>query len=132
LNQQFVFVFLHVNTGKVEMAESVFEELFGSSLLVPDEVTFSVMVRGYGDQTPPRWTAISNTLALMERDYSIAPSAAVFNALLEVAARTNDEARGAEVIARMRDVGVMPDDYTVDAVRQRKSLRSLLKKTFDL
>lgn len=120
-----------VRNKKLDMAESVFQELF-SELLQPDEITFSVMLRGYGDVNPPRWTAISSTLASMERDYGIMPTTATYNALLEVAARTNDEARGYEIIYRMRDVGVLPDEFTVEAVRQRKSLRSMLRKTFDL
>jgi len=115
--------------SKVDMAESVFHELFGE-LLVPDEVTFSVIVRGYGDQQPPRWTAISNALTAMEREHGITPTVLTFNALLEVCSRTNDEVRGAEIISRMQAAGVIPDDFTMEAVRQRKSLRSLLKRTF--
>ena len=118
-----------MRTGKVEMAESGFEELFGE-LLAPDEVTFSVLLRGYGDQQPPRWTAISNTLNTMERTYNLAPTVVTFNALLEVCSRTRDEVRGAEIIERMEVAGVQPDEFTIEAVRQRKSLRSLLKRTF--
>ena len=88
------------------------------------------MVRGYGEQEPPRWTAISNTVATMERDFGIVPSIRTFNALLEVCSKTKDEVRGSEVITRMVAAGVEPDDFTVEAVRQRKSLRSLLKKAF--
>jgi pentatricopeptide repeat protein len=120
-----------MRSGKVEMAESVFEELF-TALLAPDEVTFSVLLRGYGDQQPPRWTAISNTLNTMERTYGLAPSTVTFNTLLEVCSRTRDEARGAEIIERMEVAGVRPNEFTLDAVRQRKSLRSLLKRTFGL
>ena len=114
---------------KVEMAESVFEELF-NGLLQPDEVTFAVMVRGYGDQEPPRWTAISNVIATMEKEFGIVPSTLTYNALLEVCSKTNDEPRGAEIITRMAAAKIEPDDFTIEAVRQRKSLRSLLKKTF--
>lgn len=115
--------------NKVEMAESVFQELF-SGMLAPDEVTFSVMVRGYGDQEPPRWTAISNALSTMERDFGITPSVVTFNALLEVCSRTNDQTRAEEIVAKMLQAGVEPDDFTLEAVRQRKSIRSLLKRTF--
>jgi pentatricopeptide repeat protein len=56
--------------------------------------------------------------------------AAVFNALLEVCARTNDEARAGEILSRMEAAGVQPDERTYEAVAKRKSLRSLLKRTF--
>jgi hypothetical protein len=37
-------------------------------------VTFSVLVRGYGESEPPQWLAISGLLALMSRKYDVAPS----------------------------------------------------------
>jgi hypothetical protein len=43
-------------------------------MLVPDDVTFAVMIRGYGSSEPPKWTAISTTLNLMEGQYSRRPS----------------------------------------------------------
>lgn len=43
-------------------------------LLMPDDVTFSVLVRGYGECEPVQWTAISGLLSLMERKYSQPPS----------------------------------------------------------
>ena len=52
--------------------------------------------------------------------------------LLAVCARTNDEARAAELVARMEAAGVVPDDFTLEAVRQKRSMRSMLKRTFDL
>lgn len=54
----------------------------------------------------------------------------VYNTLLDICARTNDEERGYEIISRMEASGVEPDASTTDAVRNRKSLRSYLKKTF--
>ena len=118
-----------MRSKKIEIAESVFDELF-NGLLFPDEVTFAVMLRGYGGQDPPRWTAISNAIATMEKDYGISASTLTYNALLEVCSKTNDITRGKEIIARMVAAGIEPDDFTLEAVRQRKSLRSLLKKTF--
>lgn len=115
--------------NKIEMAESVFQELF-SGLLSPDEVAFCVMIRGYGDADPPRWTSISQSLASMERDYGIMPTVLTYNVLLEVCSRTNDEDRGEEIVSRMHAAGIEPDDFTMEAVRQRKSLRSLVKRTF--
>lgn len=116
-----------VRAKKMEMAESVFDELFGE-LLVPDEVAFSVMIRGYGEEYPPQWTSIASMLSTMEHTYGVEPTVLTFNTLLEVCSKTNDEDRGAEIIERMQASGVQPNDLSFDAVRQRKSLRSLLKK----
>jgi pentatricopeptide repeat protein len=129
--------------GRVEMGEQVFEELFGGlseeaaasaapGLLTPDEVTFCVLVRAYGDASPPRWSAISEALTAMERRHGIPPGVCTFNALLGVCARASDEARGAEVIARMAASNVRPDSFSLEAVQQRKSLRSLLRRTFQI
>jgi pentatricopeptide repeat protein len=118
-----------MRSRKIEIAESVFDELF-NGLLTPDEVTFAVMLRGYGSQEPPRWTAISNAIATMEKDFGISASTLTYNALLDICSKTNDITRGQEIIARMVAAGIEPDDFTLEAVRQRKSLRSLLKKTF--
>jgi pentatricopeptide repeat protein len=116
-----------VRSNKMEMAESVFEEMFGE-LLVPDEVAFMVLVRGYGDQYPPQWTQIASTLSVMEHSYGIGPTILTFNTLLEVCSKTNDEERGMEIIDRMDDQGVVPNDGSFEAVKNRKSLRGRLKK----
>lgn len=116
-----------VRAKKMEMAETVFDELFGE-LLVPDEVAFSVMIRGYGEEYPPQWTSIASMLSTMEHTYGVEPTVLTFNTLLEVCSKTNDEDRGAEIIERMQASGVQPNDLSFEAVRQRKSLRSLLKK----
>ena len=116
-----------VRSNKMEMAESVFEEMFGE-LLVPDEVAFMVLVRGYGDQYPPQWTQIASTLSVMEHSYGIEPTILTFNTLLEVCSKTNDEERGMEIIDRMDDQGVVPNDGSFEAVKNRKSLRGRLKK----
>lgn len=116
-----------VRSRKMEMAESVFDELF-SELLQPDEVAFSVLMRGYGDEYPPRWTSIATVLSTMEHTYDIEPTILTFNTLLEICSKTNDEERGIEIIERMQEADVVPNDLSFEAVRQRKSLRSLLKK----
>lgn len=116
-----------VRANKMDMAESVFDELFGE-LLVPDEVAFTVMIRGYGDELPPRWTSIASVLSMMEHTYGIEPTVLTYNTLLEVCSKTNDEDRGIEIIDRMQEAGVEPNEYSLEAVRQRKSLRSLVKK----
>ena len=150
-------------------------------LLSPDEVTFTVLLRGYGECDPPRWSAIGDLLDAMERNYGIAPTtgaplaaqlprpaavasdcsspsrlavpdlclarqqgargcvliggplppaAATFNVLLEAASRTNDQGRAEELIGRMRSAGLQPNEYTTSAVRQRKAMRSMLRRTF--
>ena len=53
-----------------------------------------------------------------------------FNHLLAICARTNDEQRAGELIDRMVASGVVPDEFTLDAVRTRRSMRSLLKRAF--
>lgn len=63
----------------------------GSGVSQPDEVTFRVLVRGYGECEPPRWLAISSLLQVMDRKYGIQPSALLYNALLEICARTRDQ-----------------------------------------
>ena len=44
------------------------------SLLEPDDVTFSVLIRGYGEAEPPQWLAISGLLSMMSRKYEVQPS----------------------------------------------------------
>ncbi len=116
-----------VRSNKMEMAETVFEELFGE-LLSPDEVAFMVLIRGYGDQYPPQWTQIASTLSVMEHTYGVQPTVLTFNTLLEICSKSNDEERGMEIIDRMDDQAVVPNDGSFEAVKNRKSLRGRLKK----
>lgn len=44
------------------------------TLLRPDEVTFSIMVRGLGSCSPPRWTDISALLRTMDQKYELKPN----------------------------------------------------------
>ena len=43
-------------------------------LLRPDDVTFAVLVRGYGEAVPPQWTAISGLLGMMDSRFQLKPS----------------------------------------------------------
>lgn len=43
--------------------------------LQPDEVTFAVMLRGYGNQNPPDWQKIDSVLTQMKMTYGLEPSA---------------------------------------------------------
>lgn len=112
------------------LAQSVFDELFGS-FLQPDEISFAVLLRGYGSKSPPDWTRIDKTLTSMKAK-DIEPTATSFNALLEICVRTNDLDRGQEIIERMSTDGVEPDEFTLDVVSKRKVLRSSLKKAFQI
>lgn len=58
--------------------------------------------------------------------------AATFNALLEVCARTKDLTRGYEVIERMESAGVVPDEQSLEVVKNRRALRTHLKRIFDI
>ena len=42
-------------------------------LLQPDDVAFSVLVRGYGEAAPPQWAAISAVLGRMQQQYGMKP-----------------------------------------------------------
>jgi len=120
-----------VRSNKVEMAITVFEELFEDDLgLVPDEVTFTCILKGMGTIDPPRWTDMSNLLNKMQNSYGIQPSIATFNILLSVCSRTNDTIRGGEIVERMVALGIEPDAKSYDLTKNRKTIRSLLKKTF--
>ena len=43
-------------------------------LLQPDDVTFSVLMRGYGEMKPPSWLLISGLLKMMEKQFQMKPS----------------------------------------------------------
>lgn len=43
-----------------------------------------------------------------------------------------EQERGFEVIAKMQQAGIEPDEMTVDVVKNRKALRTQLRKTFDM
>lgn len=113
----------------MDVAQSVFDELF-SDLLVPDEIVFAVLVRGYGAQSPPDWVKMDAVMTRMKNEYALEPSATIFNALLEVCVRTSDLERGSAVIDRMAEDGVQPDEFTMEVVAAKKVLRSYLRKTF--
>lgn len=77
--------------------------------LVPDEIAFSVLIRGMGRSKPPRWDSIMALLDTMEGRWGLQPSAPVFNALLDICVRTEDDARADTLLDRMWTGGVAPD-----------------------
>ena len=114
-----------VRNRKMDMAQSVFEELFGKlsklctgmalvrccnphlrgpyqqyvmlsvpsshrpndagELLQPDDVTFSVLMRGYGEMKPPSWVLISGLLKMMEKQFQMKPSLGTYHTILHQA-----------------------------------------------
>jgi pentatricopeptide repeat protein len=125
------------------VAEGVFEELFGGGdsddndsedgpLLQPDEVTFAVLLRGYGAATPPLWTKIDATLGRMRRSFGIEPTATSYNALLEVCVRTGDMDRAMDVVDRMADDGVEADAQTALVCGRKRALRAYARKALEL
>lgn len=57
-------------------------------------------------------------------------AAAVHNTMLDICSRTRDEQRGIDIIDMMHSAGLQPDDFTLDIVKQRKVLRSHLKRVY--
>jgi pentatricopeptide repeat protein len=60
-----------------------------------------------------------------------AVSAVSYNALLEVCLKSQDMDRGFDVLDRMANDGVEPDDVTRELVARKRSLRSYYRKMFD-
>ena len=182
--------------GAARLSTSLAPILPAGDFLEPDEVTFAVLLRGYGAQEPPKWQQIDATLTAMKVQYSIDPSirepwlgwrsgagawrpsrlsaarqsplpaclprlaeslsarsppahpscypphpptpthtppfAVSYNTLLEVCVRTNDMDRGLDVLDRMADDDVAPDDYTLEVVKRKRVLRSHIGKLFEL
>ena len=50
--------------------------------------------------------------------------------MLDICSRTRDEQRGIDIIDMMHSAGLQPDDFTLDIVKQRKVLRSHLKRVY--
>ena len=42
-------------------------------MLEPDDITFSTLVRGFGDSEPPQWGGISSVLAMMQQKFGMKP-----------------------------------------------------------
>lgn len=125
------------------VAEGVFEELFGDGgeggegtnddpLLQPDEVTFAVLLRGYGAANPPAWPKIDATLGRMRRSFGIAPTATSYNALLEACVRVGDMDRAMDVVDRMADDGVEPDAQTAQTCARKRALRAYARKALEI
>ncbi|KAJ9518776.1 hypothetical protein QJQ45_026039, partial [Haematococcus lacustris] len=58
----------------MELAQSVFDELF-VDFLQPDEITFAVLLRGYGTRKPADWVKMDSVLTTMRTKYNMEPTA---------------------------------------------------------
>ncbi|XRA98188.1 PPR_long domain-containing protein [Pycnococcus provasolii] len=128
-------------SGEVELTKSVFDRLFRpydyesddaeastSSLIAPDEVTFTILLRTLMKTEPPQWSAASALLIKMEHEYGMPPSTNLFNILLYTCARVNDTDRGLALLDKMQDIGVPADEGSLAAVSKRKALRAQVKR----
>ena len=52
--------------------------------LAPDEVTFAVLLRGYGSKSPPDWVRMDTVLTTMRTKYGLEPTASERRCLLGV------------------------------------------------
>lgn len=62
------------------------------------------------------------------RLFSSLAIAASYNALLEICYKSNDSDRALDVIDRMADDGVEPDDITWDLTARKRTWRSYMRK----
>ena len=116
--------------GEMELAVRVFRELFGERL-APDEVSFNALIRGYASprSSSVDWRGINNIIRLM-RQYDAPASTLTYTTLLQLCSKTNDVERGMQIIEQMGREGVEVDSSTLTAVKNRRALRSHLKKVY--
>jgi pentatricopeptide repeat protein len=60
----------------------------------------------------------------------VPPPPVAYNALLEICLKSDDTDRALDVIDRMADDGVEPDEMTVAVVAKKRNLRAYLRKRF--
>jgi len=120
-----------VGSNKMDLAENVFNELFGKSdFMEPDEVTYAILIKGYGqDIAHPQWGKIKQILQAMEAA-GVAFTTTTYNTLLEICSVCNDWQRGMQVLDEMADRDVAPDQMTLEIIKKRKVLRAHCKKLF--
>jgi pentatricopeptide repeat protein len=74
--------------------------------------------------------AVAQLLSRMSKTFNVSMTTAVYNALLELCANSNDVARAEELMDRMLADGIEPDEYTEAVVERKRALRAALKRTF--
>ena len=117
-----------VAAGKQDLALKVFEEVFEKDVVKPDEVVFAELIRGHLAAQPPAWPRVNALLARMDSQYGVAPTAMTYNILLGKCADDNELERAEDLIDRMADDDVAPDQFTFESVKKRRSIRSYAKK----
>lgn len=111
--------------------------------VVPDDVTFCSLIRGYGYLKDVDWTGIQRILDRMEKEFGMKPTLSsynkalndcyvcivdVYNALLEICAVTNDTEHAEMFIDQMAEESVTPNGLTLQVVKNRRSIRKLVKQ----
>ena len=119
-----------VDCNDITRARAVFDNVVEGGAVMPDELLFSVLLRAYGGREPPAWGEVSSLLSKMRNTYGIPPQVTTYNTLLQICADNNDYDRGIQLIDRMEQEGVEPNNWTANAVSSRKSLRHYLKRAF--
>ena len=61
--------------------------VYAGEFLQPDDVTFSVLMRGYGETNPPSWVLISGLLNMMDKKFGMKPSLGTASVLMPVQTR---------------------------------------------
>ena len=117
--------------GRADLAQGAFDELFEcggrGGRLVADERAYGVLAGGYGCLCPPLWSSVDLTLERMRRQ-GLEATAATYNAVLRACMRQGDSERAMGTLDRMEVAGVAPDDQTLEIVRKKRVLRSMVKK----
>jgi pentatricopeptide repeat protein len=97
----------------------------------PDDVVFSVLIRGLGQASnPPDWEAVARLLTRMQKEFEVPMTVTVYNSLLGLCAMSNDLVRAEELIDKMALQGVVPDEQTLAALEGKRALRAALKRAF--
>eukprot|EP00878_Enallax_costatus_P023516 GHUV01025016.1.p1 GENE.GHUV01025016.1~~GHUV01025016.1.p1 ORF type:complete len:103 (+),score=18.66 GHUV01025016.1:111-419(+) len=91
-----------------------------------------------GHEARLRW--INDLLSLLSTSLTVPPislplpcvhcTAASYNALLDICYRTNDSDRALDVLDRMADDEVEPDETTYEIVARKRAWRSYMRKVF--
>merc|ERR1719221_2213597 len=116
-----------------DLAQRIFEYFFGghNPIMVPDEITFKVLLNCYLMKTPPGWKAAFGILKIAETKFHCRLSTISYNCLLNASVISKDRIRGAKIIEKMLYLGIEPDENTLKLVKTRKSLRCKLKKKIE-
>ena len=147
----------NVNTNEEENRDSGGNNSNSGSngKLTPDEISFTTLIRGYSSSPSTAvsnssnsmslgssgfnsssqssssvdWIGIHSILVLM-RSYNVIPSTLTYNTLLQLCSQTHDVERGIHIIEQMSREGVEVNNTTLTAVKNRRALRSHLKKVY--